>query len=182
MDKLDEIKHCDDIVDWLVSNSFSTLNFEAKSYVVKTLQKPRPSLITLNTTDNRQNRGFNIVWYDKCEWLTGSNKREKLFCWPCLLFSKQMEYTSWSKTGFSDLKNLPRSIDRHSKSKEHIASSCKIKLFCKQNIAIALDGARKDAIISYNNQVRENRCNLKRLIDKYNNNFSIPRFGFSGTR
>lgn len=87
MDKLEEIKRCEDIVDWLVSNSFGSLNIETKLYVVKTLGKPRPSLITLMCSGNRQNRGFNKDWYDKCEWLTGSSKQEKLFCWPCLLFS-----------------------------------------------------------------------------------------------
>nr|CAI5840882.1 unnamed protein product [Callosobruchus analis] len=58
-----------------------------------------------------------------------------------------------------------RSSDRHSKSKEHLASQCKIKLFGKQNIATSIDSALKTAIISYNNQVRENRNNLKKLID-----------------
>nr|CAI5852686.1 unnamed protein product [Callosobruchus analis] len=69
------------------------------------------------------------------------------------------------KLGFADLKNLQRALDRHSKSKEHLASQCKIKLFGKQNIAASIHSARKTAIISYNNQVRENRNNLKKLID-----------------
>lgn len=165
MDKLQEIKNCEDVVDWLVSNSFNSLNIETKSYVVKSIVQPRPNLITLRDSDSRQNRGFNTVWYDKCEWLTGSSKQEKLFCWPCLLFSTQTEYTSWTKTGFCSLKNLPRSIERHSKSKDHIWSSCKIKLFSKQNIVSAFDNTRRNEIISHNNQVRENRSNVKRLID-----------------
>nr|CAI5825615.1 unnamed protein product [Callosobruchus analis] len=86
-------------------------------------------------------------------------------CERCLLFSNQTEYTTWSKLGFADLKNLQRALDRHSKSKKHLASQCKIKLFGKQNIATSIDSARKTAIISYNNQVRENRNNLKKLID-----------------
>lgn len=162
---MDEIKKSDDIVDWLVTNNFNSLSYDNKFHIIKTLGRPQPNLISIKASDNRQNRGFNITWYDKCDWLTGSIKRKKLFCWPCVLFSVQTEYQTWSKIGYSDLKNLPRSTERHFKSKEHIFSSCKLKLFSKQNIATALDTAQKEAIISFNNQVRENRSNLKRLID-----------------
>ncbi|XP_074038655.1 zinc finger MYM-type protein 1-like isoform X3 [Leptinotarsa decemlineata] len=165
MDKLDEIKKSDDIVDWLLTNNFKSLSYDIKFYIIKTLGRPQPNFISIKAPDNRQNRGFNISWYDKCDWLTGSIKREKLFCWPCVLFSVQTEYQTWSKIGYSDLKNLPRSIERHFKSKEHIFSSCKLRLFSKQNIATALNTAQKEAIISFNNQVRENRSNLRRLID-----------------
>ena len=100
MDKLEEIKQCDDIVDWLIRYSFNSLNSEAKSYIVKYLVKPRPNLIALKSSDNRQNRGFNVLWYEKCEWLTGSIKQEKLFCWQCLLFSTQTEYTTVNYNNF----------------------------------------------------------------------------------
>nr|CAI5849736.1 unnamed protein product [Callosobruchus analis] len=165
MDKLQEVSECGDLVDWLLLNSFSVLNVETKLHVVNRLGRSCPNLITLKSTDGIQNRGFSNNWYGKCQWLTGSIKRQKLFCWSCLLFSNQTEYTTWSKLGFADLKNLRRALDRHSKSKEHLASQCKIKLFGKQNIATSIYSARKTAIISYNNQVRENRNNLKKLID-----------------
>lgn len=127
--ELEEVKKCTDVVDWLVVHPFSSLNIETKSYIVKKVTKPRPNLISLKHSDSRQNRGFNIVWYEKCEWITGSSKLNKLFCWWCLLFSMQTEYNSWSKEGFADLKNLPRCIERHSKSKVHISCSVKFKLF-----------------------------------------------------
>lgn len=164
MNRINELKDCDDIVDWLLINSFNKLDHDTKFYIINSL-RPKPNLITLKLSDNRQNRGFNTGWYDKCVWLTGSIKREKLFCWQCLLFSNQSEYTAWSKTGYSDLKNLPRSIERHTKSKEHIASSCKLALFGKLNIVTAIDSARKNAIIAYNSQVTENRNYLRKLID-----------------
>lgn len=165
MDKINELGSCEDIVDWLTRNSFSSLNIEAKLHIVHKIEKPRPNLLLVSTDGKRQTRGFNKLWYTKCDWLTGSLKMERLFCWPCLLFSNQTENITWSKLGYVDLKNLPRSIERHSKSKEHISSLCKFKLFGKQNIATAIDSARKDEIATYNNQVTENRKNLRKLVD-----------------
>jgi hypothetical protein len=38
----------------------------------------------------------------------------------------------YTKTGYSDLKNLGRALEKHNKSKDHIASACKFVLFGKQ--------------------------------------------------
>jgi hypothetical protein len=46
--------------------------------------------------------------------------------------------TVWTKTGYSDLNNLGRALEKHNKSKEHIAFACKFVLFGKQNIALFL--------------------------------------------
>lgn len=70
---------CGDIVEWLVSHFFSLLNIKTKSYIVKEITRPRPDLISLKSSDCRQNRGFNIAWYNKCEWLTGSPKLKKKY-------------------------------------------------------------------------------------------------------
>ncbi|XP_050296773.1 zinc finger MYM-type protein 1-like [Anthonomus grandis grandis] len=165
MDILDEIKNAEDIIDWLLNNNFNSLNFDNKCYIIKALGRPKPNLKSIKSSDIRQNRGFSVNWYTKCDWLTASVKKEKLFCWPCCLFSLQSESATWSKIGYCDLKNLPRSAERHSKSKEHIFSSCKLKLFGKQNMVTEVNTAQKKRIISYNNQIRENRSNLKQLID-----------------
>jgi hypothetical protein len=42
-------------------------------------------------------------------------------------------------SGYSDLNNLGRALEKHNKSKEHIASACKFVLFGKQNIATIID-------------------------------------------
>jgi hypothetical protein len=47
--------------------------------------------------------------------------------------------TVWTKTGYSDLNNLGRALEKHNKSKEHIAFACKFVLFGKQNIATVID-------------------------------------------
>src|SRR3978361_1323122 len=82
--------------------------------LIKSINKPRPQLNSLVVSTSKQYRSFNVDWCDKCDWLTASMKRSKLFCWPCLLFSSSNETVVWTKSGFGDLKNLPRSIERHS--------------------------------------------------------------------
>jgi hypothetical protein len=47
--------------------------------------------------------------------------------------------TMWTKTGYSDLNDLGRALEKHNKSKEHIAFACKFVLFGKQNIATVID-------------------------------------------
>lgn len=158
------LRECDDIVDWLVDHPFKTLSDEVKALIVSK-SKPRPDVLALKSAPATQKRGFNAAWYDKVEWLTGSIKRQKLFCWPCLLFGVRLDNIVWSKNGFDDLKNLPRCLERHSKAKEHISSYCKFKLFGRSIIPNKTDTTKRDAIISHNNQVRENRQCFKRLID-----------------
>nr|CAI5828860.1 unnamed protein product [Callosobruchus analis] len=111
-----------------------------------------------------QNRGFNINNYEKIKWLTASSTRNKLYCWNCVLFSNDKS-SVWGKTGYNNLQNLSRVIERHEKSQEHISSSIKFELFGKQNIANVVDTARKRDIENFNEKVRENREILKRLID-----------------
>jgi hypothetical protein len=47
--------------------------------------------------------------------------------------------TVWTKMGYSDLNDLGRALEKHNKSKEHIAFACKFVLFGKQNIATVID-------------------------------------------
>jgi hypothetical protein len=61
--------------------------------------------------------------------------------------------TIWTKAGYSDLKNLGCALEKHNKSKEHIASACKFVIFGKQNITTVIDTARKIEIEKFNNNV-----------------------------
>jgi hypothetical protein len=75
-----------DIVDFLLRNKFSSLSYDDKLFV-KDLKRPRPAMSNLVISKaNSSNRGFCVSWYEKCEWITGSEIRNRLFCWPCLLF------------------------------------------------------------------------------------------------
>ncbi|KAJ3654966.1 hypothetical protein Zmor_014116 [Zophobas morio] len=112
---------------------------------------------------SRGNRGFNNNWYDKYNWLTGSEKRNKLYCWSCLLFSetKQSPWTS----GYDDLKHLSESLQKHGNSEQHTHASLKFKLFGKNNIQDSIDSAHVQSILKHNELVKENREIITRLID-----------------
>lgn len=167
MSQLPTLHNCDDIVEYLIKHRFSSLSYDDKIFV-KNLKIPRPDLGTSLINfgkPGKSNRSFSCTWYDnKCEWLTGSKILNKLFCWPCVLFANSSEMIWW-KLGYSDLKNLSRSTEKHTKSQVHISSNCKLHLLGKQNIVNLIDTAKKYDIEKFNNQVRENREILKRLID-----------------
>jgi hypothetical protein len=64
--------------------------------------------------------------YGKYDWLVGSKLLKKLFF--LILFVTNNE-TVWTKTGYSDLNDLGRALEKHNKSKEHIAFACKFVLY-----------------------------------------------------
>ena len=81
-----------------------------------------PTLELCTQRKKGANRTFNEDNYVRTEWLTGSAKLQRLFCWPCLLFDKDSCSLNnpWATSGFIDLANLSRAIERHGKSKNHI--------------------------------------------------------------
>lgn len=138
-------------------------------YIVKEVKRPVPDLSNRLVSIGgvgKSNRSFQNTWYEKYDWLTGSVTLNKLFCWPCILFATNNSDKVWSKCGYSDLKNLSRGLLLHNKSTQHISSNCKLTLVRKQrqNIATAIDNARKTEIENFNARVKENRQILKNLI------------------
>ena len=153
-----------DLVAFLLENKFENLSYDDKKYV-KESGRPRPALDNLINHTNTGNRKFCNTWYDKCEWLTGSESKNKLFCWPCLLFGNATKSSPWKSTGVDNLKALYKSIEKHNISKEHTYASLKLKLFGRQNIQNTLDSAHRITIIKHNEKVKENREMMNRLID-----------------
>ena len=84
--------------------NFSKLSFQSKVNILKK-GRPIPDLKNLLQTTGRKkvNRYFHKEWYTRKEWLCGCALRNRLFCYPCLLFSTSDNV--WTKTGFCDLKN-----------------------------------------------------------------------------
>lgn len=163
----ENIKSAEDLIDFLLqieNSQLAKLAYDDKLFIVRILKRPQP-LMTNLLINAKHNRSFNVEWYKKCDWLTGSQLRNKLFCWNCVLFSTDTENTVWSKSGYNDLKNLPRSIERHGRSKPHLAASIKLKLYGKHNVINAVNQGHKQTIIDFNNKVKENRDIMKRLID-----------------
>ena len=72
----------------------------------------------------------------------------------------------WTKTGFCDLKNFPRSLSKHEKSIIHIQSQISFKTFGTSTIDLALNEQQRLNISLHNSKVKENREILKVLINK----------------
>lgn len=153
---------CDCVVCSLVNRGFQHYSFEEKRQIIST-GRPTPVLKDLTKKTKSYLRHFKKENYNKCEWLTGCDKKSVLFCWPCILFST--EKSLWNKSGFCDLNNLHKLIKRHSCSKAHIQAIIKEKTFGKIRIEHMLDNEQKLAVQKHNEEVRKNREILKRMID-----------------
>uniref|UniRef100_A0A8C4QQC1 C2H2-type domain-containing protein n=1 Tax=Eptatretus burgeri TaxID=7764 RepID=A0A8C4QQC1_EPTBU len=162
-------------LDYLLDHEFCKLPFE-QQLQIKREGRPTPKLnIThIDGPSKSVKRCFSEDMYKKTEWLTGSMKQRRLYCWPCLLFdikesSDSMASVSncnpWTKKGFSDLKNLSRAIERHGRSKAHVTASLKLKLFDQVRINGASSQAATIGVKNHNEQVTKNRDVLRRLID-----------------
>lgn len=66
-------------------------------------------------------RTFRFEWYKDNSWLCGCQQLQKLFRWPCLLFSID-QYNIWTKNGVCDMNNFQNLKKRYESSVEHIAS------------------------------------------------------------
>lgn len=80
-----------DIIQELQKKPFGSLRFEDKLLIVQN-GRPCPSLKNLSSKVKERGREytrhFTVSNYDSHTWLCGSESLSKLFCWPCLLFSK----------------------------------------------------------------------------------------------
>jgi hypothetical protein len=70
-----------------------------------------------------------VVGTENVIGLVGSKLLKKLFF---ILFVTNNNETVWTKTGYSDLNDLGRALEKHNKSKEHIAFACKFVLFFRK--------------------------------------------------
>ena len=144
--------------------NFSKLSFQSKSNILEK-GRPIPDLKKMLQTTRRKkvNRSFHKEWYTRKEWQHGCALKNRLFCYPCLLFSTSDNV--WIKTGFCDLKNLLRSLSKHEKSNIHIQSQISFKTFETSRIDLALNEQQRLNFSPHNSKVKENREILKVLIN-----------------
>lgn len=156
------------IIEELLKTSFSNKSFQDKLAIIKN-GRPLPKLPNLSTLYTDKNRSFTRHFteanYEKTVWLTGCSNMNKLFCWPCLLFST--EKSVWSSGGFCDLNNLCKAVGKHEKSKAHITCFFKLQTFgdSSSRIDLQLDHQRALEITRHNEQVKKNRYILSCLIN-----------------
>jgi hypothetical protein len=163
-----------DIVHYMLNlkSGFSSLSFD-EQIKIKNNGRPTPkmsNLININTGgkgSNTSSRTFSENWYQKYAWLTGSETKNKLFCWSCLLFSnrKEKNQNPWCQAGYDNLKELFRALQKHDTSKDHIYSQLKMNLFGKQNIYLLVNNGARLENVKHNELVKKNHSVLHRLID-----------------
>ena len=70
-----------DIVLDLKNKSFGQRNVAKKREIIK-VGRPTPLLVNKVRTHSFQSK-----WFKDIDWLCASKSEEKLYCWPCLLFT-----------------------------------------------------------------------------------------------
>ncbi|KAF3842760.1 hypothetical protein F7725_001609, partial [Dissostichus mawsoni] len=96
-------------------------------------------------------------------WMTGSTREQKLYCWDCLLFGA--DSGSWARDGYSDLGSLSKSAHRHQNASGHLRATIRLKTFGDTRIELQLDEQQCRGVIIDNEKVKRNRGILKRLIN-----------------
>ena len=145
-----------DIISDLLKKPFSTHQPGEQNIIVT--QWPMPNL--QSTTGDRS---FQVSWYTKKDWLCGSLTKKAMFCWPCLLFCPGTS-SSWTKTGFRNMKGFLSDCKKHEKAKSHMAAYKTWKTYGSgPRVDSLISQARRDEIQRHNEEVRQNREMLKNL-------------------
>jgi len=144
---------------------FSSLSFEQK-LTIKNDGRPLPELKDLKTKykkgKNEYFRNCNPALYLKNEWLCGCEKKQALFCFPCLLFGGE---TAWTKIGVTDLQHLNAKIVKHGNSFKHINNATNLNLLGKVDKRHQIDIDYKIGIQRHNELVEKNRHVLDKILN-----------------
>lgn len=155
------------IIEQFLKTPFSRRTVEIKNILVK-LERPQPDLQNLTkqckTQGREVTRRFPVSIYQKHEWITGCNKLNKIFCWPCLFFLPNRD-TIWLNPGYSDLNHLSAAVFNHEKTMSHLTAVLDMKTFGDVRIDLMLDSQLKHSVTTHNENVTKNRLVLRRLID-----------------
>ncbi|XP_065224105.1 zinc finger MYM-type protein 1-like [Planococcus citri] len=156
----------DCIIDSLFTRTFGSRNFSEKLEIIKT-GRPTPNLnlkTEVKDGQRRYFRSFRSEWYTEVVWLCGCSHIQKLFCWPCFLFSTKVD-DPFVRSGVTDMGNYQNLKARHDKSVAHVQSMVDLVKFGKSRVDIGISKPYHDEIAKHNKEVTENRYILKCLID-----------------
>ncbi|KAG8291298.1 hypothetical protein J6590_108825 [Homalodisca vitripennis] len=149
---------------------FSNLSLERK-VEIKVSGKPTPQLNIVHITKGKNRdfkREFNQNVYTRTPWICGCEQRNRFYCFPCLLFSKQTGESNWVKYGVADLSHLQLKIRKHECSQSHLNSVLEFNILAKLDIRQQLDCAYRENIKKHNKQVTKSHYVLSKLIDCIN--------------
>lgn len=95
---------CECAIDKLFLKPFGSLNFDEKKSIIN-IGRPTAKLPYLTAKSKNYVRTyFKYEHYSTFKWLSGRKKINKLYFWPCVIFS--YEENVWTKHGFNDLNNI----------------------------------------------------------------------------
>ena len=141
-----------------VVSTFDILSFQQKIKVIE-LGRAMPAMIINYKRKDGFVKHFHKSLYQKYVWLTGSCQLNKMFCYPCLLFSNSSSV--WSRTGFADINNLTNSSKKHILTEKHLRSCLNLHEFGANRIETSLGNNYE----IHNKKVERNRNLMKRFID-----------------
>lgn len=157
-------------VEFLLENSFERLEIGTK-LAIKNLGPHKPDIHIVQQTKDKGrsfNRTFSRSWYDKKSWLSGCPERNKMFCFPCLLFRSSVtggQGDIWSTAGVCDMKHFSEKAKKHESSKSHLSCAMKLAMLGNVNIAAQLHEGYSVSVRNHNKEVDKNRHILSKLID-----------------
>ena len=110
-------------------------------------------------------RSFHESWYTKKDWLCGSAEKKAMFCWSCLLFCPGTS-SSFTKTGFKNMKGFLSDCKKHEKAKLHMSAYKIWKTYGSgPRVDSLISQARHDEIQRHNEEVSQNREMLKTITE-----------------
>jgi hypothetical protein len=133
-------------VEYLLEKKFSLHTLDEKNNI-KTLGRPMPDL-KLTQVIKKKTRQFtrtftNDIYTKHNNWLCGCDKRNAVFCFPCLLFGGELV---WTKTGMRDLNHLNDRMKKHDLTVKHMNNTLNLATLGKTNILSMLDSGYRRGI------------------------------------
>lgn len=144
---------------YFTTHPFSNLSIEDKLKVKNLMPKPD---LDISQRDGKYLRKFQKKWYFTYEWLAGSLKTNKVYCYPCFLFNGEYPF---GKGGLDIIKNFHARANKHTSSQLHIRNNEFFHLMGKTRIDHSISSAAKQAAIRHNESVTKNREIVSRLLD-----------------
>ncbi|KAI4487466.1 hypothetical protein M0804_005615 [Polistes exclamans] len=170
-----EEKKCTEVrtVTELQTLKFSKLNFK-KEIFIRTLERPLPDIIF--NDDIFKDITYVRNLYKVKNWLCGCEIRNALFCFPCLLFGGEQE---WTNNGVANIKKIKERIKKHEDSNNHI-KNCISSTLLKQTGCKRIKSSQI-FIEDHNEKVSYNREILNDTIEciLYCRNFMISLSGLN---
>ena len=146
-----EIVTNSDVVSELIHKSLLARG-AAEQHLIVQQNRPKPKLAIRSQQ-----------WYEKKDWLCGSEVRQGLFCWPCLLFRPGFS-TTWTLVGFKNIQGFLSDCQKNEKSKSHMEAYKMLSTFdVSERVDVTFSRARREEIEWFNEEVRQNRISLKIL-------------------